>query len=123
MTLGNLVIKTGLFLFFAIILKAIFFGFLNYQSLGLAIFYYVIFVIVTIAIARRAGVLNYMEAFLLMIIWLIGSLIADVIITQNILGSFIFKNLYFWVSYPVFLLAVFIFHKKQHVETRKSMSS
>jgi uncharacterized membrane protein len=80
-------------------------------------------VAVTIATVRRIGVITYFECFLLMFIWLLFGLLADVIITANLVTDSIYTNINWYGSHLVILLAIFLFHKKFHVETRKAMKA
>ncbi len=121
MTPGQLISKTVLMQLFLVIIKIIFFGFLNIELLSILIVYYLLLAACAIALVRRFGPLNYFEAFLAMGLWLILSLVTDYLITASIIGREVFSDYHFWISYAVVLLAMLIFHKKQHVEMRKAL--
>lgn len=121
MTPGQLISKTVLMQLFLVIIKIIFFGFLNIELLSILIVYYLLLAAFAIALVRRFGPLNYFEAFLAMGLWLILSLVMDYLITASIIGREVFSDYHFWISYAVVLLAILIFHKKQHVEMRKAL--
>jgi hypothetical protein len=76
-----------------------------------------------IALIRRFGPINYFEAFFVMFLWAVISLASDLIITSSIIGREVYSDWHFWLSYVVVLLAILIFHKKQHVEVRKAMNN
>ena len=80
-------------------------------------------VIETIAVVRRMGTLNYFESIFLVVVWFIVSLLVDLVITTMLTGRDVYTTLYFWLTYLVILLAVFLFHKKLHIEARKERSA
>lgn len=104
-----------------VMIKIVFFGFLNIELLAILIIYYLLLVASSIALIRRFGPINYFEAIFAMVLWLIISLITDYVITSAVTGKEVFSDWHFWISYAVVLLAMLIFHKKQHVEIRKAM--
>lgn len=75
--------------------------------------------LISIACSRRLGVISYVEALLVLTMWLILSLILDVLVIATIAGNGIYHHLYLWLSYLVMMVTVFLFHKKRHVEVRK----
>ena len=121
MTPAQLIIKTVTMQALLVILKVIFFGSLNVELLSILILYYLLLAASAIALVRRFGPINYFEAFLAMILWLILSLATDYLITVPIVGKEAYSDIHFWISYPVVLLAILFFHKKQHVEMRKAL--
>ncbi len=120
MKLDQLVIKTAIVQVLLMITKIIFFKYLNLEFLPILILYYVVLAAVCIAIVRRLGALNYFEAILLTIIWLVLNILLDLLITQAIINKGVFGNGHFWISYLVMPIVLFIFHKKVHVEARKA---
>ncbi|HMQ02017.1 MAG TPA: hypothetical protein PKD79_03045, partial [Candidatus Doudnabacteria bacterium] len=64
--------------------------------------------------------INYFEAIFAIILRLILSLISDFVITSSLIGRAVFADSNFWWSYLVVVLAMLIFHKKQHVEIRNA---
>lgn len=121
MTPAQLILKTLFMQVFLVIIKVIFFGFLNVTLLPILIIYYLLLAAAAIALIRRFGPINYFEAFLAMFLWAVISLASDLIITSSIIGREVYSDWHFWLSYGVVLLAILIFHKKQHVEVRKAM--
>ncbi len=121
MKLDQLILKTIIVQVLLMITKVIFFRFLNTDLLPILILYYLILAAISIAIVRRMGVLNYFEGILVTIIWLVLNILIDLLITQAIIDNGVFSNGHFWISYLVLPLAVLIFHKKAHVETRKAL--
>lgn len=121
MTPAQLIIKTVTMQALLVILKVIFFGSLNIELISILVIYYLLLAASAIALVRRFGPINYFEAFLAIILWLIISLITDYLITATIVGREVFSDKHFWISYLVVLLAILFFHKKQHVEMRKAL--
>lgn len=121
MKLDQLIIKTIIVQVLLMVTKVIFFKFLNIDLLPILILYYLILAAISIAIVRRFGALNYFEAILVTIIWLVLNILIDLLITQAIIDNRVFSNGHFWISYLVLPLVVLIFHKKAHVETRKAL--
>lgn len=119
MTLDQLLIKTVTLQVMFVILKVLFFGFLNVESIVILVVYYLVLAAVSIAVVRRIGALNYFEAFLVMGLWLIVALATDFLITANLAGSEIYNDGHFWWSYLIVLVVILVFHKKVHVEVRK----
>lgn len=120
MTINQLLLKTIYMQVFLIIIKIIFFGYLNINLMAILVVYYLLLAAAAIALIRRFGVVNYFEVFLAMILWLILSLISDIVITSKIVGADVYKDFHFWLSYVVVLLAMLLFHKKMHVVARQT---
>lgn len=118
MTLGRLVSRTIVAIALFSLWKVIFFGYFNTENWALLVFFYVIAALVAIAVVRRLGVLNYLENFLVLIVWLVAALIVDWIVVGRILDDQVWSDGHFWISYLVIILAALIFHKKRHVEIR-----
>ena len=106
-----------------VLAKTFFISFLNIETLVARIGLWVILAIIAIAVVRRMGVLNYLEAFLITIVWLVVSLLTDLVITTTLTGREVYTTWYFWISYLVVILAIIIFHKKSHVEVRKQFQN
>lgn len=119
MTPGQLIAKTAIVQVLLLASRIVFFRFLNIDLLPIAIIYYLLLAAISIAVARRLGIVNYLEIFLTIIIWLVFSLVIDLVITREVIGSEQYLTLHFWISYLIMPLAILIFHKKQHVEVRK----
>lgn len=119
MTADQLLIKTIILQIILVILKVVFFGWLNMDSWPIIIFYYIFVAGLGISIVRRFGPINYFEAFLLVIVWLFISLISDYYIVSAIAGVQALKDVHYWLVYPVIIASIIFFHKKIHVEVRK----
>ncbi len=111
---------TGLGIFLITLIKLIFFQQLNIDSIYVVYIMWLAIAIVTIAFTRRFGVINYLEALVIIVTWVGASLFFDVIFLTPFTTFVIYYRWYFWVTYPVMALAVFLFHKKRHVEIRRS---
>jgi len=77
--------------------------------------------VVSVAIIRRFGVINYLEALFLMVAWSIGDLFLDLAILSNFTGTSIFYKTEYWASFLVLNVGVFVFHKKRHLQVRKML--
>lgn len=104
-----------------VITKVIFIQYLNIDSYFFIGAMWVLLSVITIAIVRRMGVLNYFEAFFIAVLWTLASLFLDFVITTSVTGREVYGTKYFWLTYLLIILVVVIFHKKAHVEMRKIM--
>lgn len=106
---------------FFVLAKLFSYKVLNWE---LSVSHYIYFVLVgtfSVALIRRLGHINVLEAIAAIVIWIIFALFLDLIITAQILGPKIFLDLNFYIGYLVMAVFVFIFHKKRHVEIRKKL--
>lgn len=106
----------------AIVMMAVNFVFgryLNIDSIWIQVIECLFIAGFSIGFARRLGTINYLEAILVIGVWLIISLMVN----YFLLGTSVFATGYFWISYAVMALAIFISHKKRHVEIRREMAS
>lgn len=99
--------------------KLFFINVLNIESMLIQWGMWLTIAIISIAIVRRMGALNYMEDIFLIIVWLLISLAVDFVITTSFTGREVYKEWYWWITYAVMVLAMFLLHKKSHVEIRK----
>ncbi len=120
MTIASLLIGTFASQVIFVLLKIFFIRSLNLDSAVIMGLFFTALVVATIAIVRRMGILNYIESIFLAIVWLITSLIVDAAVTAQVVGYDIYKTWYFWMTYLAIILALMIFHKKLHVQVRKS---
>jgi general stress protein CsbA len=102
--------------------KLLFINVLNVDNALIRYGMWVAIALIAIAIVRRMGVLNYLENIFLIVVWLITSLTVDFLITTSFTGREVYGTWYFWLTYLVMILAMFIFHKKSHVELRRMMA-
>ncbi len=105
-----------------VLTKLLFLNVLNVDNVFIHYGMLVAIMLIAIAVVRRMGVLNYLENIFLIIVWLITSIIVDFVITTSFTGRDVFKTWYFWLAYLAMCLAMFLFHKKSHVELRKMMA-
>jgi hypothetical protein len=122
MTFTTLVIFTFLEIVLTTIAKLVFIQVLDIDNIYITYLFWLIILVVTIANTRRLGVLNYLESFLIMGLWLFLALLFDMIVVAAVAGVDIYKHMYLWVSYLIIIGAVFLFHKKRHVELRNQMA-
>lgn len=105
------------------ILKAVFLNVLNLDSFAWSVVYGFLVFIISMACARRLGVINYLEAMMVCVVWLIMLFLLDYFVLRLIVGLQVFARGMFWISYLVMLFAVFFFHKKRHVEIRRELAA
>ena len=96
---------------------------LNLDTLILQIVYAFFVFVIAMACARRLGVINFLEAMLATIIWVIGLLVGDFLFTQMVLGKEIFQHVVLWAGYVVAAVAIFLFHKKRHIQIRRELAA
>lgn len=123
MTIGKLFFGTILSQILFVISKVLFINVLNIDATLIRLALLLVTVLITTAVVRRLGILNYLESFFLIILWLIITLIVDLIITTAITGREVYTTWYFWANYFVMLLSLFLFHKKAHIQMRKTMAA
>ena len=120
MTIAALFLGTIISEILFVATKVLFIGYLNMDNFIIKVVYFVVLTLITIAIVRRMGVIQYLECFFLAIVWLIVMVIVDLLITSSFIGWDMYKHIYFYFSYLVVVLAIIFFHKALHVEVRKS---
>jgi hypothetical protein len=121
MTWAKFIIGTIICISLITIIKLVFILALNMNSPYVVYVMLILIAIVSTATIRRLGVINYMEALLIILIWLTLELFVDFFIIASFAGLEIYKHLYLWISYFVIAAMVFLLHKKRHVEVRKQM--
>jgi hypothetical protein len=113
------------FLLWAIqaVVKVLFINGYGLDTQAMEYLYWLLIAIVTIALVRRLGYINYLEAMLVAGFWFFIGLIMDFILTSPILGEIIASRWEVWVGYAVMLLVTFFFHKKRHIQVRKEQAA
>ncbi len=104
-----------------VITKIIFISYFNIDSYFFIGMMWLVLSVITIAIVRRMGVLNYFESFFIAVVWTFFSLLLDLAITASVVGRDIYSTWYFWLTYLVIILVAILFHKKNHVHIRRMM--
>lgn len=104
------------------VLKILFFGFLDPLNIVVQYLYWFLTFVVVVACSRRLGFINYLEAVVVLVIWLVIALFFDLLIASQFLGLVLFKNFYILFGYLIMALAIFMFHKKRHVQIRRQQS-
>lgn len=120
MTIKNLFLYSFLQWVFFSALKYVFF---QYEILANPGWQNILFWLLSAAIAaafvRRYGVINFLEAIFLIIVWVLGDLLLDLMFLSIYLGLGMFAKMEYWVGFGIFGLAVLFFHKKRHIHVRK----
>lgn len=119
MTIASLLLGTIASQILFVITKVIFIHYLNIDNLMVKIAYFLALIIITIAVVRRMGTINYLESFLLVVVWFVTMVLVDMAVTSFLIGREMYSHLYFYLSYLAVLLAIILFHKALHVEVRK----
>lgn len=120
MTIASLLIGTFASQVLFVLIKIFFIGSLDMDNGLIMAAYYTALVLVTIAVVRRMGILNYVESIFLVGVWFFTILIVDYVITASFIGWDIYKIWTYWLSILVILLSVMIFHKALHVQVRRA---
>jgi hypothetical protein len=120
MTIASLLLGTIASQILFVLVKVFFIGSLDLENIVVKGIYYFALVIITIAVVRRMGILNYVESFFLCAVWLITSLFVDYVVTAHFVGWDIYKTWLYWITLLVIILSVLFFHKALHVQVRKA---
>lgn len=100
------------------LLKGLFLQALNLQVWPLQVLFIFATIIISMACARRLGVINYLEAGLVAFLWTAGVLIVDLMLLYAVLKLPVFSGITQWLSYGAVATGIFFFHKKRHVHIR-----
>ncbi len=120
MTIASLIFGTLIGQILFVITKVFFFNYLNIDLLPVKIAYFLALIIISIAVVRRMGILNYLESVFLAVVWAVALLITDFVITASLIGGDMFTDFYYWISNLAIVLSVIVFHKALHVQVRKA---
>lgn len=100
--------------------KVVFFGNLDVAGSGIGAFVYLLLVaVLTAAVVRRLGVINFLEAVFVAFFWLVGAILLDLLIIIHIAGTNMLSERYFWFGYVVMVIFVLASHKKRHIHIRQ----
>jgi hypothetical protein len=119
-------IKSFLFISFlqgvlAVLLKVLFFHWLDLGNLQVQVFiFWIAVIVVSTALVRRLGILNYLEAGFISFCWTFGNILVDFLITKPFVPEKMFSTWQYWIGALLLIMSVFFFHKKRHVELRKA---
>ena len=83
--------------------------------------FWAINIVLSVAFIRRIGVLNFMEAFFIFLVWFLGGLFLDLLITSAFVRVPVFIQNTYWYGYLFMLFSIMLFHKKRHIHIRKEM--
>ncbi len=120
MNLKKFILGTVIVQILMVVIKVTFIKYLNIESWVVIILMWLVLMVVVIAAERRQGILNYLEDFLLTIIWTVLAIVIDLLITIQIVGTDVLRTRYFWFTYAVLLVTMVVFHKKEHIANRQS---
>jgi hypothetical protein len=118
MTPGKFLLLTTIAVVLTTLAKLFFIRALNIDNVYIVYLFWLVIALISIACSRRLGVISYIEATLVLALWLILTLFLDLLITAAVAGIDIYRHPYLWVSHGVMVITIFLFHKKRHVEVR-----
>ncbi len=121
MTVSKLALITLLQWIIIIALKVVYFKGLFFSGAALDYAYWAAIAIVATALVRRFGVINYLEAFFVVIVWVSTDLLLDLMVTSGIVGLSIFSNIQMWTGYLVMAIFIVFCNKTRHVAIRKGV--
>lgn len=120
MTIKNLFLYSFLQWLFFSFLKLWFFKYEILSNAGWQnVLYWFLCAVITAAIIRRFGVINYLEAIFLIIVWILGNLFMDLLLLSAYIGLGIFSSVVYWIGHGILALSALLFHKKRHIHVRK----
>ena len=120
MTIARLLGITTIGILMLSVIKAAAVMFLNLDNIYIVYFWWLIIILATTAWCRRLGILNFFEAILVIVIWLFSSLFVDLIVLSLTVGQGIYRQWELWLTYPIMVIAIFLFHKKRHIDIRRN---
>lgn len=123
MTFAKLIMGTFAAMLLLTAIKIFFIRFLNIDSQIMVYLMWLFLAVATIAIVRRLGVLNYLEAFFVTAILLITTAFTDVVTIGAMTDYDVYRQAYFLLTYVVLIVSVIVFHKKAHVHIRKAFKA
>ncbi len=115
MTLGKFFLISFIQLVVFTCVKLYFFQSASFGSGWLTLIYWIVTGILAAALVRRMGVMNYLEAGVVSLTWLVLVLFLDYIITNRFLLAPIFGYGQVWVAYGIIVLTVFFFASLRNV--------
>ena len=123
MNIGKIAILGIILWVFLLLEKYLFFQILGFSSAWQPWVYYILIIISVRIISRRIGVINFLEAIFIALIWLLMILLLDSFIGKRFLSEEIFRFNHYWWAYFTVFWAVFFLHKKRHIQIRKEQAA
>ena len=103
--------------------KLLFLNVLNLDNFLFQVLFGFFVVVFSLALSRRLGVINYLEALFTAFTWFFIAFVLDFIILSRLLGIGLFSHWLLWASYILLILSVVFFHKKRHIHIRKEQAA
>ena len=101
------------------LLKLWFYKDVDFSGIGWQFFYCAVIVILAALLIRTVGVMNYLEAIFIAVVWLVLDFVVDALVTYPLSGIGIFSSALLWVGYSFMMLSVIVFHQKRHIAIRR----
>ena len=105
-------------------LKAVFFSLAAWETSFL--FHCVLWAAVvgaTVAAVKQMEHITVLEALVVLVVWLVFHLLADVVIAAPLVGFRILVDPSMAVGYVLFASSIILFHSKRHVHRRKQLAA
>jgi hypothetical protein len=85
--------------------------------------YYILILLIMRVLSRALGVLNFLEAQFVGLLWVVLILFLDSVFAKRFLSIEIFRGAHYWWSYFAVFAGVFFMHKKRHIHIRKEQAA
>jgi hypothetical protein len=122
MTSKKLALYSALQWIIFIPLKIWFFNYPIFSNAGIEqIFFWLVVAAIGGAVVRKLGIINFFESFFITVIWFLGGLLLDFLITGRFTGTSLFSNSQYWFGWVALALSIFVFHKKKHIHARHQL--
>ena len=108
---------------FLLLEKYLFFQVLGFTAAWSLWVYYILIIIFARVISRRLGVVNFLEAVFVSLIWLLMVLLLDSFVAKRFFSGEIFRSGNYWWAYFAVFWSVFFLHKKRHIQVRKEQAA
>lgn len=119
MTIRSFFFITLLQWIFFTILKVYFLKYSLFGNVGLQILvFWGLVMVLSAAMVRRLGIINFFESVFIILVWVVGGMLVDLIVTSVYTTTQIFRNFPLWTAYGLEAFAIFAFHKKRHIIIR-----
>ncbi len=105
-------------LIFITAVKVYFFKNYDFSNALNVYLYWGAIVVITAAFVRRLGIINFLEAFIVCILWFVADSFVDLIFTSGMAGLSIFATRGYWSGHVMMLATILLAHKKKHLYAR-----
>lgn len=122
MVAKNFFLHTVLLLIILTVIKIWFFHYEIFSNSGIQqIVFWLLCAAVAASFVRRFGLISYFEAIFIIIVWTLGGLLLDLLVTGIFTGLSIFSKTEYWAAFALMACVIFVFHKKRHIHIRHEL--